>query len=150
MRWHKKFKNILPEIGRHCRVEESLGGKKLLIVFKSRLFVSYLLYINALSSAKSQYFTEQITAGAGSTRALFSLVNNFHSADHCNYFMSFFNTKIATVHHQLTLHMSSCPSPFVPHPPLSPTSNSPLPLIYQNSSRIQSRPPANLTLCHPP
>lgn len=150
MRWHKKFKNILPEIGRHCRVEESLGeGGGLLIVFKSRSFVSYLFFTFILY--KCTLLSQIPTAGAGSTRALFSLVNNFYPADHCNYFMSFLNTKIATVHHQLTLHMSSCPSPFVPHPPLSPASNSPpLPLIYPNSSRIQSRPPANLTLCHPP
>lgn len=87
-----------------------------------------LHYKDALSSAKTQYFTDKITAGAGNSRALFSLVNNslcppdsfpphFYSNEHCNSLMSCFNSKIATIHQQLTPHTSG-PPPFVPHPPL--------------------------------
>lgn len=100
---------------------------------------------------------------AGNTRAQFSLVNNsLHSPDTLPLLLLLgplqlpdviFNPKIATIHHQMTLHLYSCPSPFVPHPPpssLSPTSSYPLLLINQNSLKIQSRPAANLSFCHLP
>uniref|UniRef100_UPI003AAD7030 uncharacterized protein n=1 Tax=Centroberyx gerrardi TaxID=166262 RepID=UPI003AAD7030 len=88
-------------------------------------------YKNALSTAKSSYYSNLISTGKGNTRALFSTVSHLLqpprtlppniSSDHCTAFLQFFNTKINTIHLQLA---SSCTSPG--DPPWMVTTGQPL------------------------
>ena len=123
------FSSHLRQLKAKGRQLERLSRRSGLTIHKQMYHAHIIKYKDALSSAKSQHFTDKITAGAGNTRALFSVVNNtlrppdflpphFCSTDHCNALMSFFNTKIATIHQQLTPHMSNCPPPLVLHSPL--------------------------------
>lgn len=153
--WFSPHLRLLKAKGRQL---ERLSRKTGLTVHKQMHHAHILQYKDALSSAKSQYFANKITAGAGNTRALFSVVNNslrppdsfpshFYSTDHCNSLMSFFNSKIANIHQQLTPLMSTCPSPLVPHPPLSaPLSCFHLPSAANLSKLIRKSKPSTCQL----
>lgn len=137
---------------------ERLSRKSGLAVHKQMYHDHILRYKDALSSAKSEYFAELITAGAGNTRALFSVLNStlrppdslppyFYSTDHCNSLMSFFNSKITTIHQQLTPITSSSPSPLVLHAPLTaPLSCFQLPSAADLSEVIRKSKPSTCQL----
>ena len=151
------FSPQLRQLKAKGRQLERLSRKTGLTIHKQMYNTHIIQYKAAISSAKSQYFTDKITAGAGNTRALFSVVNNslhppdsfpphFYSTDHCNSLMTFFNTKIATIHQQLTLQMSICP-PFVPNSPLLvPLSCFELPSATDLSSLIRKSKPSTCQL----
>ncbi|KAM4521909.1 uncharacterized protein PAE49_001834 [Odontesthes bonariensis] len=88
-------------------------------------------YKDALTTAKSSYYSNLINTGTGNNRVLFSTVSRLLqppktlppdiSTDQCTAFLDFFNSKINTIHQQLA---SSCTSP--KDPPWMITTGQPL------------------------
>lgn len=152
------FSPHLRQLKAKGRQLERLFNKTGLTVHKQMHHAHILLYKDAISSAKSQYFAEKISSGAGNTRALFSMVNkslrmpdslppHFYSTDHCNSIMAFFNNKISTIHQQLTPHTPSHLPPFVPNPPPSvPLSCFQLPSATDLAKLIRSSKPSTCQL----
>ena len=152
------FSPHLRQLKAKGRQLERLFNSTGLTIHKQMHHAHILHYKDAISSTKSQYFADIISSSAGNTRALFSVINNslrppdslpphFYSTDHCNSIMAFFDSKISTIHQQLTPHTSSHLPPFVPNPLLSvPLSCFQLPSATDLTKLIRTSKPSTCQL----
>ena len=96
--------------------------KKTGLLIHIQLYKEHLcLYKNALTTAKSSYYSNLISSGKGNTRNLFSTVRHLLqppttlptdiSSDDCNDFLNFFTSKINTIHLQLAASSTSKDDP---------------------------------------
>ncbi|KAE8298225.1 hypothetical protein D5F01_LYC02717 [Larimichthys crocea] len=101
--------------------------KKTGLTVHLQAYTDYLQqYKDALSTARSTYYSHLIHSGSTNPKALFSTVNkllkpsnntfNSFTTDKCNSFLSFFQTKIDTIYNNL----SSSPAPTACTPTPSP------------------------------
>ena len=115
------FTPALRQLKTKGRRLERLYSKTGLAVHKEMYHDHILQYKDAISLAKTTYYSTLIRTADGNTRALFSTINNIlkppdalppHllTAAQCDNFMTFFNTKIENIHQTLTASNNSTPS----------------------------------------
>uniref|UniRef100_UPI003AAD8E98 uncharacterized protein n=1 Tax=Centroberyx gerrardi TaxID=166262 RepID=UPI003AAD8E98 len=88
-------------------------------------------YKDALNSARSSHYSSIIQSGCNNPKLLFSTINkllkpmdtisNSFTTSKCNSFLSFFQTKIDTIHNQLAASSFTTLSGLQPNPPLLPS-----------------------------
>uniref|UniRef100_A0A3P9HUM9 Reverse transcriptase domain-containing protein n=1 Tax=Oryzias latipes TaxID=8090 RepID=A0A3P9HUM9_ORYLA len=152
------FTPALRQLKAKGRQLERLQNKTGLIIHKDMYKNHIILYKDSIASAKTSYYSGLIHSNRHSSRTLYSLLSNItkppdslpnhlSSPDFCNALMSFFVSKISTIHQQLTSQAAvSGVDIFTPPSVLTTFSRFSLPSVQTISDLITNSKPSTCQL----